>query len=105
MLDSASLLHQSSTANVAQLVEQLIRNQQVSGSSPLVGFNHSDKLLGEKSLGVTLGVAFGVDFFGESARATKSDLSSQSVGVKKALTPRAPPCFSYRRRRLLKPSR
>ena len=26
-------------ANVAQLVEQLIRNQQVSGSSPLVGSN------------------------------------------------------------------
>ena len=26
-------------ANVAQLVEQLIRNQQVSGSTPLVGFS------------------------------------------------------------------
>ena len=26
-------------ADVAQLVEQLIRNQQVSGSSPLAGFN------------------------------------------------------------------
>jgi hypothetical protein len=26
-------------AGVAQLVEQLIRNQQVSGSSPLAGFN------------------------------------------------------------------
>jgi hypothetical protein len=26
-------------ANVAQLAEQLIRNEQVSGSSPLIGFN------------------------------------------------------------------
>jgi hypothetical protein len=28
-------------AGVAQLVEQLIRNQQVSGSSPLAGFTNS----------------------------------------------------------------
>jgi hypothetical protein len=29
-------------ADVAQLVEQPIRNRQVSGSSPLVGSNHSN---------------------------------------------------------------
>ena len=31
-------------ADVAQLVEQLIRNQQVSGSNPLVGSNHINYL-------------------------------------------------------------
>jgi hypothetical protein len=32
-------------AGVAQLVEQLIRNQQVSGSSPLAGFHFTKKFL------------------------------------------------------------
>jgi hypothetical protein len=32
--------HRSSRADVAQLVEQLIRNQQVIGSSPIVGSIH-----------------------------------------------------------------
>jgi hypothetical protein len=30
-------------ADVAQLVEQLIRNQQVSGSSPLIGSTNTDR--------------------------------------------------------------
>ena len=34
----------STEANVAQLVEQLIRNQQVSGSNPLVGSSASKRL-------------------------------------------------------------
>ncbi len=39
-------------ADVAQLVEQLIRNQQVSGSSPLVGFKSIIiRQLGESSAG------------------------------------------------------
>ena len=34
-------------AGVAQLVEQLIRNQQASGSSPLAGFNYQQVTLSE----------------------------------------------------------
>ncbi len=33
----ARSMHSTSSADVAQLVEQLIRNQQVIGSSPIVG--------------------------------------------------------------------
>jgi hypothetical protein len=36
--------HRSSRADVAQLVEQLIRNQQVIGSSPIVGSKYLQKL-------------------------------------------------------------
>ena len=42
---------QSSSADVAQLVEQLIRNQQVTGSNPVVGSNDSN-LLGSSLAGV-----------------------------------------------------
>ena len=43
---------QGSNANVAQLVEQLIRNQQVTGSNPVVG--SSPKPLIESNLELTL---------------------------------------------------
>ena len=38
-------------AGVAQLVEQLIRNQQVSGSSPLAGSNRLNNLQGSSATG------------------------------------------------------
>jgi hypothetical protein len=37
ILKHKSLIYFAHKADVAQLVEQLIRNQQVSGSTPLVG--------------------------------------------------------------------
>ena len=46
--------HRSSRADVAQLVEQLIRNQQVIGSSPIVGSKISHLQLYRSSLPVDM---------------------------------------------------
>jgi hypothetical protein len=41
-----SIFEPAVCANVAQSVEQLIRNQQVSGSNPLIGSNFQKTILG-----------------------------------------------------------
>ena len=45
---SATLFSQAYRANVAQLVEQLIRNEQVTGSSPVIGSIRRSRYLHER---------------------------------------------------------